>query len=121
MTDHPAESEIDALLSALADQQRRIILVMLGEKRRSLTLRDLAGAILRHNHQVPLSKASTEEATRVQLRLHHRHVPKLEDAGLVEHDAERRLVTPTEQFDDIDPLLALIEDYQAERSPDWPR
>ena len=101
-------SEFDAVLSLCQNQHRRIVIAVLAEEQQSTTLDDLIRAIVRYNHQMPFPEASDEIVTQIQISLHHLHLPKLNDAGLVEYYPEQQRVMPTEQFDQIQPLLSAI-------------
>ena len=100
----------DSVLGLCQHQHRRIILGTFAEEKRSLTLDDLTKAILKYNHQTPLTEASADVLTEIRLSLHHVHLPKLASEGLVNYDPERHLVEPTEQLDQVQPTLATIID-----------
>ncbi|MFP9193776.1 DUF7344 domain-containing protein [Natronosalvus vescus] len=102
--------EFDTILDLCRDQHRRIVLAVLAEEHRSLTLDDLSKAILKYNHQTPVTAASEEVLTEIRLTLYHEHIPKLESEGIIEYDTERQHVVPTKQLDQLNPsLFAIIE------------
>ncbi|QFU82266.1 DUF7344 domain-containing protein [Natronorubrum aibiense] len=98
----------DTVLDVCGDEHRRIILAVLAEEQRSLTVNDLRSTILNYNHHTPVTEASEEVLTEIQSSLSHTHIPKLESAGVIEYDSERQLVEPTEQFDQLQPHLSAI-------------
>ncbi|WP_254863927.1 DUF7344 domain-containing protein [Halovivax gelatinilyticus] len=100
----------DAVCDLCRDTRRRIILAVLAEERRSLTMDDLERAILAYNHLTSVADASSEVLTDIRVSLCHAHVPKLESAGVIEYDSDRQLVDPTERFDRLQPHLAAILD-----------
>lgn len=65
----------------------------------------------------PTQQASAVEttafATDQQLLLRHVHLPKLQQAGYVDWDPETGHVRRGPQFEDIQPLLRLLMDYEA--------
>ena len=93
----------DDLFDALADSQRRRILVEL----------------LDHNPQdasvVPETKTTTERE-RDLLMSHHVHLPKLDDYGFIEWDRSDGVVTRGPRFDEIRPVLESIDDLEDESS-----
>lgn len=98
----------DSLLDLCRHQHRRIVLGVLTEERRSLTLNDLTQTILKDNHQKLVTEASADEIREIRLALHHRHLPKLASAGLIEFDSERHLVEPTTQLEQLQSTVATI-------------
>nr|WP_293030462.1 hypothetical protein [Natronococcus sp.] len=98
----------DTVLDLCRDQHRRIILAVLTEEPRSLTVNDLLEAILKYNHQSSVTEVSEEVLTDIRVSLHHTHIPKLESAGVIDYDSERQLVEPTEQLDQLQPHLSAI-------------
>jgi hypothetical protein len=100
----------DSVLDLCQHQHRRIVLGVLAEEKRPLTLRDLTGAVLKHNHQIPMTEASEDVLTEIRLSLSHVHLPKLASEGLINYAPERQLVAPTKQLDQIQPTLSTILD-----------
>lgn len=108
----------DGVLELCRDQYRRIILAVLASEPRALTLNDLTKTIVKHNHQASITEIANEEINQIQLSLHHLHIPKLEQCGVIEYDPDRQLVEPTAQFDEWEPLISTI--VQADPAFDTP-
>ncbi len=100
----------DSVLNLCQHQHRRIVLGVLAEEQRSLTFDDLMHAILKYNHQTPLTEASADVLTEIRLSLSHIHLPKLAAGGYINYAPERQLVAPTKQLDQIQPTLSTILD-----------
>ena len=100
----------DSLLDLCRHQHRRIVLGTLIEEGRSLTLDDLTKAVLRHNHQMPITEVSEDVLTEIRLTLHHVHLPKLAAEGFVDYEPERKLVEPTDRLAQVEPTLSTIID-----------
>jgi len=85
---------LDDAFALLADQRRRLLLSVLHTYGEELTLRDAAEevAIRETGHNV--ADIPAEQVQKVYLSLYHDHLPRLVDAGLLEYDQERDLVTP---------------------------
>lgn len=102
--------EFDAVLDVCKHEHRRIVLAALADQRQSVSINDLAKAIVKYNHHTPLTEADGKTITGIQTALHHVHLPKLEAVGLVEYDSERQLVEPTAQLERGVPHLSAILD-----------
>lgn len=96
------------MLDALGHVQRRKLLV----------------ALLEHNPQddSPVVVVDSEEESRAVKRLvemEHMHLPKLEGYGFIEWDRESHEVGKGENFEEIRPLLELLDEHQDELPADW--
>ena len=103
-------SAFDSILDLCRDQHRRIVLATLAAEQRSVTLNDLTQNVLKYNHQTAPAKASEDVLTETRCSLHHKHLPKLASAGLVTYYSDRRVVEPTEQFEQAQPTVSTILD-----------
>jgi len=90
---------IDDHFDALADEQRREVLLAILEQNP------------RDDRSVTAAVRMNEERTRTT-ELHHVHLPKLEDYGLIDWDRERHEIVKGPLFDQIRPLLVLLEENQ---------
>ncbi|WP_435159788.1 DUF7344 domain-containing protein [Haladaptatus sp. DFWS20] len=105
-----SSTAFDSVLDLCQHQHRRIVLGVLAEEQRSLTLDDLTQAILKYNHQTSIAEASEDVIAEIRLSLHHVHLPKLASEGLITNDPNRQLVEPTEQFEHVQPTVSTILD-----------
>ncbi|WP_433626524.1 winged helix-turn-helix domain-containing protein [Halomicrococcus sp. NG-SE-24] len=85
------------LFSTLASPRRRHVLRQLLERDASVSLTRLARNVA----------ASEDDVERVYAELHHRHVPKLVDAGLVTREQGGDAVTLTDGGGVVEPYLEL--------------
>lgn len=74
----------DLSARSLADERRREILALLGAEPGPLSRAQLARAIATDDGR--------HSVTDLSIALHHKHLPKLEDSGLVEYDPEAETV-----------------------------
>ncbi len=98
--------EIDRMLDIMSERRRRLILLLL--KRGTVETTD--DVMLRGNGESDTS----------EIQLVHSHLPKLEDAGYIEWDRDAGDISKGPRFDDIEPLLELIENHADELPPGWP-
>jgi hypothetical protein len=102
------EISFDDMVDALADVQRRKLLV----------------ALLKHNPQddAPVVIADSESETNAIERLvtmQHTHLPKLVEYGFIEWNEETHEVMKGPNFNEIRPLLELLDDHEDELPADW--
>lgn len=103
-TDGDGELSLDTLYALLADRRRRTVLSILAARDRSMTVSDLASAILEFD-DADAGSGYEDELTRIGVALVHVHLPRLADAGIVEYDATHGLVEPTAELDRLEPHL----------------
>lgn len=98
----------DEMVDALADVQRRKLLV----------------ALLEHNPQpdapVVITDSDSEaDAVERLVTMRHSHLPKLADYGFIEWNRETHEVMKGPKFDEIRPLLELLDDHADDLPADW--
>jgi len=98
----------DDMMDALADVQRRKLLV----------------ALLEHNPQddtaaVVADFESKTDALERRISMQHVHLPKLAEYGFIDWNEDTHEVRKGAKFDDFRPLLELLEDHEDELPPDW--
>lgn len=99
---------IDTKLEMVSDSQRRELLLSLQDRSPQDT-----GV---HSGSVSMADGGRKS----QVEMHHRHLPKLEEAGLVTWNRDAGRVSRGPAFDDVRPLLALLEESENERSDQNP-
>jgi DNA-binding transcriptional ArsR family regulator len=99
-----SEKSLDRLFRILAHSSRRHAIVCLQDRSESVTITELAAEI--HAREQP-SAGSEEELDKdhVVTALHHTHIPKLEEAGLIRFDPAQKTVVPTDRMEDVTSLL----------------
>jgi len=98
------------MLDALSDPYRRQLLV----------------ALLRHNPQddedpdpLDIVGDDVDEVDLLRTEMVHVHLPKLDEMGFIEWDRSNNKIRTGPNWDDIAPLLRLIEDHQDELPEGW--
>lgn len=93
---------LDAMFDVLSADRRRHTLQYLVETDATVPLSKLATAVA--TAETGESSASTDAQQQVAIDLHHRHLPKLADEGLISYDVDANLTTVTEtgrKFDTV--------------------
>ncbi|MDS0296475.1 DUF7344 domain-containing protein [Halogeometricum luteum] len=100
----------DAFYDVLADRRRRYAVESLGECRTPVPVADLADDVATRDYAAPLSDISAEERERVLISLHHRHLPKLADRGIVVYARERGEISLTAEGERVRAFLDDVTD-----------
>lgn len=87
-------ASIDEVFALLSDQRRRLLLQVMRSYEEELTLPDAAEEVATLETGRSVVNISAECVADVYLSLYHDHLPRLVDAGLLEYDQSRDLVSP---------------------------
>lgn len=82
--------------TVLTNSTRRQALEVLRESRSPMAVADLAAEITAREEGEPIHEIDRERAERMQILLHHNHLPMMDEFGIVEYDPEQRIVAPTD-------------------------
>ena len=101
MTDDAAASNddrggscgVDEALTLLSDRYRRHVLACLDGLPAPVTLEGLTDQVAGREFQQPPDKVSMIKRTQIATALHHTHLPKLEEAGIITYDTDEGKVT----------------------------
>lgn len=83
---------LDVQLDLLADAERRRVLTILADAAAPLMLREIANELVTQEHASTLSDVPAKEVRNAFIRLHHGHIPKLAEAGVIDYDADRQRI-----------------------------
>ncbi|PSQ04856.1 hypothetical protein BRC97_10535 [Halobacteriales archaeon QS_6_71_20] len=99
-------TSFDTHLDALGHvDRRRLLLALLNAEEAALP--------------IELDRLEYETADRdVLVSFHHNHLPKLEDRGFVDANLDRYSVTRGPRFEEIEPLLELLDTHRDRLPPD---
>lgn len=100
-TETPPPESADMLFSCLADQRRRMLLNYLSEHRKPCSINELARELSSRTTETAADEVKYDRINEMEISLFHLHVPKLEDAGVVEMDLDRKIVQPGDRFDAV--------------------
>ncbi|WP_232701753.1 DUF7344 domain-containing protein [Halobacterium wangiae] len=108
MENHSRSLSTDELLEIAADQTRRIVLSQLIEEGESrVQVEELVSTVCAETGPTVGEHPTGHETVRT--RLHHRHLPKLAAAGVIEYEEDRHCVRyhPNER---LEALLDFLEE-----------
>ncbi|SIS00519.1 DUF7344 domain-containing protein [Natronorubrum thiooxidans] len=118
-----AESDADQRLSKdvifelLKNRRRREVLAYLLEAEETVTLGELAEQIAAWENDTDVAALSSDQRKRVYVALYQTHLPKMDDAGIVEYDQDRGLISLADNAD----LLMMYLDTDTHRQDRWDR
>lgn len=108
----------DVVFGLLSTERRRRLLRYLDEEGSQTTLGEVAEHVAAAENDVDVAHLSSDQRKRVYVGLYQCHLPKLDDAGVIEYDRERGTIELLGRADQLFPHLYLDpEEYVVLRSP----
>lgn len=109
--DHDKLSQ-DVVFDLLSSPRRRFVLYYLNQVDDSVTIGELADQVAAWENEVDVEELSSQQRKRVYVSLYQTHVPKMDDAGIIEYDSDSGDVALADQAVDISAYLSRDEDTQ---------
>lgn len=112
----------DTVFTALAHEQRRQLLAELRSydpqrvEKLSRESRELMRAHDAFVDEYLTGSLTIETVDKALIRMYHVHLPELTEDGFIEWDRDTHLVTKGPRFDELQPVLELVETEQEGRS-----
>lgn len=87
-------ASIDELLGILADERRRALVSVLATRDDPgpVDIEELSRAVVALETNTDATDVAEDDLRRVRLTLHHVHLPKMADYGLISYDQDRKAV-----------------------------
>jgi DNA-binding transcriptional ArsR family regulator len=99
----------DDVFSMLSNQRRRYVIAYLDRTEGAeVSLGDLAERIAAWENDVDVAELTYKQRKRVYTSLHQTHLPKLDEAGVVDYDRDRGTITAAERAPDLDAYLSTV-------------
>lgn len=123
--DDPAPEEPlsdDEVYHLLQTRRRRLVLRYLRDREGPHEMRDVAEQVAAWEHDTTLQELRSEERQRVYIALYQTHLPRLDDAGVIEYNQSRGIVDPTDRIDQLYRVLDVeegVEDAEVEPARPW--
>lgn len=108
MNDVQQELTSETVLQLLSHPQRRQIVTQVARTEHATTVDQLSSDSTQTDRPSP---NGDETADTLSIDLHHVHLPKLQEAGVVVYDSDEQTIRAGRQLDDVVELLTLIEEY----------
>ena len=110
------ELTADTILELLANRRRRYLLYALRGQEEPIELSTLAEQVAGWEHDVPPDEVAKNEYKSVYVSSVQCHVPKLADAGVVDHDEDNHTVVLADAFEQLEPYLRIVVKDEPENS-----
>ncbi|THE64854.1 ArsR family transcriptional regulator [Salinadaptatus halalkaliphilus] len=107
----------DVIFELLKNRRRREVLAYLLEAEDTVTLGELAEQIAAWENDTDVNALSSDQRKRVYVALYQTHLPKMDDAGIVEYDQDRGLISLSDNAD----LLMMYLDTDNHQQDRWDR
>lgn len=110
--DTSGEMSPDLVFEILSNTRRRMLLYYLRQHDGSATVRELAEQIAALENDVAVEDLGRQQRKRVYVSLYQTHVPKLEEAGIIEYDDAEGEVRLTNRAGEFDSYLSSTEEAE---------
>jgi hypothetical protein len=100
----------DELFDVLANQRRRFAVHLLKrEEKERFEIGDMAEQIAAWENGIDTAEITGNERKRVYTALQQSHLPKMDDAGVVDFNKDRGIVEPTPALQNVDLYMDVVE------------
>lgn len=99
------EMSPDLVFEILSNTRRRMVLYYLRWYGGSVSVQELVGEVAALQNDIAVEDLTRQQRKRVYVSLYQTHLPKLEEAGLIEYDDDEGIVRLTDSAGDIDTYL----------------
>ena len=89
----------DVIFELLKNRRRREVLKYLLEAEETVTLGELAEQIAAWENNTEVNALNSDQRKRVYVALYQTHLPKMDDAGIVDYDQDRGLISLADNAD----------------------
>ena len=104
--------DLNEVLTLLSDRYRRHALACLDGLPEPVALEDLTDQVAGREFQQPPDKVSMLKRTEIATALHHTHLPKLEDAGVISYDSDDGEVTDITVYEPLRGFLDKVRRHE---------
>lgn len=99
----------DVVFDLLSSPRRRFVLYYLNQVEGEVEIGELADEVAAWENDTAVDDLTSQQRKRVYVSLYQTHVPKMEDAGIIEYDSDSGTVALADQADDISAYLSREE------------
>jgi hypothetical protein len=111
----------DDLFHLLQNERRRNVLRYLRGRDEPVRMRDVAEQVAAWEHDTTVEQLSSDQRQRVYISLYQSHLDTLDDAGVIDYNQSRGIITPTPLIHDVVRYLDLAGGDSASEKTDASR
>jgi len=113
------ELPLDVTFEILKNRRRRLVLEYLRETEETITIGELAEHIAAIENDTTVQQLNAQQRKRVYIGLYQCHLPKMDDAGVVDFNQDRGRIDPGPN---VEPLYEYLNvDAEEEEDVEFPR
>lgn len=106
---------LDVTFEILKNRRRRLVLEYIRNSEETITIGELAEHIAAIENDITVQQLNAQQRKRVYIGLYQCHLPKMDDAGVVEFNQDRGLIDPGENVDPVYEYLE-VDDQEPQRT-----
>ncbi|SEV87638.1 DUF7344 domain-containing protein [Natrinema salifodinae] len=106
-SDEPPELSQGEIFHILQTNRRRDAIRYLLDREDPVKMRDIAEVIAANEHETTVAELTSTQRQRVYIPLYQKHLPKLDEKGIIEYNKSRGIVRPTDQLEIFRPYLEI--------------
>lgn len=104
----PPSLPTELVYRMLSDPRRRYAIHYLKQSREPVPVRELAEQVAAWENDKPVEALTSRERKRVYISLYQSHLPTLDEEGVVEYDADRKMVELSQAARGLDIYLEVV-------------
>ena len=102
----------EEVFEVLRNQRRRYVLQYLKQDDRAVELGNLAQQVAAWEYETTTDEVTPEQRKRVYTTLQQTHLPKMDEAGILEFDSNTGIVVPTGRTRDVSIYLEIVPGHE---------
>jgi DNA-binding transcriptional ArsR family regulator len=96
----------DVVFDLLSSPRRRFVLYYLRQEGAPVELRELADEVAAWENDMDVEELTSQQRKRVYVSLYQTHIPKLDEAGIIEYDQDSGMVALADRADELGSYLS---------------
>lgn len=103
---------VDELFALLADERRQALIAVLASHDGPVDVNELTRAVAALETDDDVTDAHESDLRRIRLTLHHVHLPKMADYGVISYDPDRRTVMLADGLIETNPDVDAVPSHR---------